>query len=170
MVETKNFRKGNPQTDSGTQKAHKARFWAPRTVHVPTHAVPVPSHLKFWVLTPKSHPFPSQIWPADVPKWRTKGGFCVPETVPVPTHDVPVPRHPESGVLTPLSYPLPPHSSQKFQTLSDGSRHQNGRGAHYFHIRTSIHPFSMKFCMLPYFGPTNQFLESEFIFWARKII
>jgi len=52
-------------------------------------------------------PLPLPIWHADVPKWRTKGGFCVPETVPVPTHDVPVPRHPEFWAATPLSYPSP---------------------------------------------------------------
>ena len=82
MVGTKNFRKGNPKTDSGTHMVHKGGFCVPGTVHVPTHSVPVPSPLDLWVLTPESCPSHSWFWHADVPRWRTKVGFCVPGTVP----------------------------------------------------------------------------------------
>ena len=56
---------------------------------------------------------------------------------------------------------LPPHSSLKHNFSNGGSRHQNGRGE-------LISPIVMKLCTQPFYGHTNTFPGSEFIFAERK--
>ena len=62
-----------------------------------------------------------RIWHANVPRGAQKGGICMPLCASTGRRSC--------AWGTPLELPLPPHSSLKHQTLSDGSRHQNGRGA-----------------------------------------